>query len=168
MGWTSMQKPENFNTKKFFEQEFNSDKHLVLDCKVKNRVAYIALKLLKENKVVAVVCILDFKNGEFAYKDMDETVGPCYYDCPESILKLLTEPLNDYSKAWREKCKARINNKLEEGSIIKFVEKFSFQSGAYNEDTFKVISTKPQKLQSVSFGFLTKIPNLKSYNYTVL
>jgi hypothetical protein len=167
MGWTSMAKPDNFNTKKFFEQEFNTDKHLVLDCKVKNRVAYIALKNLEENKVVAMVCILEFKNGEFAYKDMDETVGPCYYECPESILKLLTEPLNDYSKAWREKCWQRINNKLEKGSIIKFQEKFVFRSGL-NEDTFKVLCVKPQILASVSYGFITKIPCLQSYNYQVL
>lgn len=41
--------------------------------------------------------------GNFCYKGMDETVGPYYYDCPLSILNLLTETEYEYAKEWREK-----------------------------------------------------------------
>ena len=40
--------------------------------------------------------------GNFCYKDMDETCGPYYYDCPMKILNLLTETESEYANNWRE------------------------------------------------------------------
>ena len=47
----------------------------------------------------------------FAYKDMSESMGPCYYDCPLSILKLLSPTDNEYALSWRNKCKVRAEQK---------------------------------------------------------
>ena len=69
--------------------------------------------------------------GNFCYKDMDETVGPYYYDCPLSILNLLTETEYEYAKEWREKVrlyheqqKEKRNSptlgKLPIGTVIEF------------------------------------------------
>lgn len=45
----------------------------------------------------------------FSYKDMDEGMGPGYYDCPKSILDLLTPvPSQTESFNWREKCREKI------------------------------------------------------------
>ena len=44
-------------------------------------------------------------------KDMDETMLPFYYDCPESILKLLTPTDNKNANIWREKCRKRNKDK---------------------------------------------------------
>ena len=41
--------------------------------------------------------------GSWGYKDMDESVGPYYYDCPLSYLDLATEPLNETAAVWRAK-----------------------------------------------------------------
>ena len=43
------------------------------------------------------------------YKEIPETAGPCYYDCPQSILNLLSpcseiEDYRDWAKEWRKKC----------------------------------------------------------------
>ena len=46
--------------------------------------------------------IKDYYN--FGYKDMDESCGPCYYDCPKSILNLLSPTDNKYALEWRRKC----------------------------------------------------------------
>ena len=40
----------------------------------------------------------------FAYKDMSEDMGPYCYDCPVSILKLLTETDDEVALDWRAKC----------------------------------------------------------------
>lgn len=61
----------------------------------------------KEQKVGAVVLLTSTENNHgfnFSYKDMDETMGPNYYDCPASILKLLTPTENETAKIWRERC----------------------------------------------------------------
>lgn len=54
--------------------------------------------------VYAVVFLTSVSKWEFAYKGMDETVGPCYYECPENILKLLSETDNQCALEWRKKC----------------------------------------------------------------
>ena len=65
----------------------------------------------------------------FSYKDMDETVGPCYYDCPKSILDVLSPTDSEYAKGWRKKCYEKIEkqkspnslNNLPEDTIIEII-----------------------------------------------
>ena len=40
--------------------------------------------------------------GEWGYKDMDESVGPVYYDCPVSYLDEATAPMNEHAAEWRK------------------------------------------------------------------
>lgn len=47
----------------------------------------------------------------FAYKDMSEDVEPFYYDCPLSILKLLSSTTDESALKWRQKCKERSEQK---------------------------------------------------------
>lgn len=61
----------------------------------------------------------------FSYKDMEETCGPYNYDCPESILKLLSPTTSEFALQWREKCrehrKKRMDlDKFPVGTIIEF------------------------------------------------
>ena len=68
----------------------------------------------KESEVFAVVVLTSVENNKFfniSYKDMDETMLPFYYDCPESILKLLTPTDNENANIWREKCRKRNKDK---------------------------------------------------------
>ena len=68
-----------------------------------------------KNRIVgAVICLTstDMKDHfNFAYKDMDETMGPYKYDCPNGILDLLTPTENEYALNWRQKCYERITEK---------------------------------------------------------
>lgn len=67
-----------------------------------------------EQEAFAVVFLTKVDNSDwfnFAYKDMDETMGPCYYDCPKSILDVLSPTDNEYAIEWRRKCMERIENK---------------------------------------------------------
>ncbi len=44
----------------------------------------------------------------WGFKDMDESCGPCYYDCPLSYLELapLSETCSSFAPQWREKVRA--------------------------------------------------------------
>lgn len=54
-----------------------------------------------------VVYITERNNGEFAYKDMSEDMGPYYYDMPARMLaqleQLAPNPTGPYAEKWREK-----------------------------------------------------------------
>lgn len=49
----------------------------------------------------------------FSYKDMDETMMPYCFDCPRSILALLSPTENKYALEWREKCREKRREKAE-------------------------------------------------------
>ena len=76
-----------------------------------DNVYYAAMKSTDSNEVWALVVLTATDGREFGYKDMDETMGPGYYDCPIGILKLLSPTDNAYAKEWRKNCYAAIEQK---------------------------------------------------------
>jgi hypothetical protein len=41
------------------------------------------------------------RGGGWGYKALDESAGPYHYDCPDTLLCMLTDPPNENAKAWR-------------------------------------------------------------------
>lgn len=64
--------------------------------------------------VWAMVVKMEKQKDEFLYKDMGETMGPAYTDCPPNILKLLTPTTNEYALQWRKSCFANAMKKKED------------------------------------------------------
>lgn len=67
-------------------------------------VYYAAMKSSKSGEIWALIVVTETDGNEFGYKDMDETCGPYYYDCPIGILKLLSPIENKYAQEWRKNC----------------------------------------------------------------
>lgn len=91
-----------------------------------------------EQKVFGAVFLTSTDSKDhfnFSYKDMDESYGPCYYDCPKGILDLLTPTDNEYANNWRAKCREQLEkkknpnalSKLPEYTVIKVVLPFDTQ-----------------------------------------
>ena len=62
----------------------------------------------------------------WGYKDMDETAGPYYYNCPLSYLDMVPDPMTTHSTPWRVLVReywAKRNRKLVEGQRIKLYGK---------------------------------------------
>lgn len=57
-------------------------------------------------KFITLDLIAKDRKGGWGYKGMDETWGPCYYDCPLSLLDQADPIDSDYANAWREKVRA--------------------------------------------------------------
>lgn len=72
---------------------------------------------IEDGQVWCAVFLTSVHGAEFSYKDMDETMHPGYYDCPESILKLLSNTDNKCAIEWREKCIEIANNKTTLASL---------------------------------------------------
>lgn len=115
-----------------------------------------------KKEVFAVICLTSVSNDpyyNFSYKDMDETMGPYKYDCPSSILKLLTPTENKYAKEWREKCNENIKKKYQlekmdkhgkKGGTIIFYPSSDLQSGRKANEPIKLF------WQSISFNYSKK------------
>ena len=159
MGWTSYHathyKKGNIDRKgecdAYWEEGLNRGHFEVVRSSMKGRVYYAAVKPLKkcigknekgeyqytdiplsEQKIFGVVFLTSTDSKDyynFSYKDMDETVGPCYYDCPKSILDILSPTDSEYAIKWREKCYEQIEknknpdalNNLPEDTIIEVI-----------------------------------------------
>ena len=141
MGWTYTIKERGEKIKDFFQREFGSG-HEILDCKVKNlRTAYLAVKEKETDKVYGMVCLLDYVPNDvynFGYKEIDETMGPNQRECPESILRLLSDTDNEYAKEWRKNCKENIKkrkelSKFKSGDKIVFDNDIVFGQEKYKE-----------------------------------
>lgn len=144
MGWMYTNKLKGLPIKKFFEERFNYDhgkegsgKILICRTHTYARESYMAYQVVDRHgnsKVIALVCLLGFRPHDhynFGYKDMDENMGPCSYNCPKDILDLLSPTDNDTAKAWRHECLKRVErrNPVKTGAIIRFKKPIDFKNG---------------------------------------
>lgn len=145
MGWTSIPATYFKNGKidrkaecdAYFMEGLNRGNFKVLKSTMRGSVYYAAVKNMvkpdggggyipiENGKVWAAVFLTSTEKGWFCYKDMDETYGPGYYDCPVSILNLLDKTTNEYALKWRKKCietqkSKKEFSKLPVGSVISF------------------------------------------------
>lgn len=162
MGWTSYCAETKYkNGRRYIDRKeecdkiFNDDmvtwddshkvigKFEVLKSAMVGSTYYAAVKKTKfatetepeQSYVFGAVCLTstnmkDYYN--FAYKDMDESCGPCHCDCPKGILDLLSPTDNEWANQWRKACyeslakKRSTNgfNKLPVGTVIKVIMPF--------------------------------------------
>lgn len=97
------------NLKKFAGKDENGEE-VYVDIPENEREVWAAIFLTSTDST-------DYFN--FSYKNMDETVGPGYYDCPKSILNLLTPTNSEWANEWRNKCYANIEKKKSKTSLSK-------------------------------------------------
>lgn len=107
MGWTFMGRPQDVRAelRELYQSQFTQ----VIDDAVIGRTYYCAVEVNKPGKpreVYAGVALYSLKGGEFGYKEMDESMGPYYFECPIRILDKLTPPTSSYAAEWRNKCRA--------------------------------------------------------------
>lgn len=83
----------------------------ILKSAVRGNVYYAAIRDRNntDSKVWCEIIITSHKTqyGNFAYKSFSEYCNPYYYDCPKSILQLLTPTNDEYANAWRKGCKEK-------------------------------------------------------------
>lgn len=122
--------------------------------------------------------MLDYRPRDywnFGYKDMDESMGPVYYNCPARILDLLTEPVNETAREWRQRCRERLKRKerarqLRPGVVVRFRAPLHFTDGRV-ADTFKVVEVVRRGRRRLLFesgGWLYQIRSLDRLEWEVL
>lgn len=129
MGWTSCMATHYTDGGKIdrkaecdalYTEDGANGKWEVLKSTIVGSVYYCACKRTRPGEdpyVFAGICLTSLeKDGcfDFGYKDMSENYGPYNYDCPASILNLLSPTTDKYALEWRQKCRENIARKAAE------------------------------------------------------
>jgi hypothetical protein len=113
MGWDGIQNDgKRRDARAHIERGVGSDAaRRTLAAKRIGDVIYAAIEGQNGNgpaDVFGAVILLERARGWTYYKVMDEGMGPFESECPAEILDLLTETTDNYSLAWRYRCRANL------------------------------------------------------------
>lgn len=188
MGWTYTNRHTSID--EFFDNNWKTpnNKYTCIGkgSVVNFREYYRAIRNNETDEVFCFIALIDCKGDgdfNFGYKDMQDSMHPYVFNCPERILKLLTPTDNEDATAWRNACLERIKqrkekNEIPTGSIIKFKDTYTFSNGG-KSDTFVLrferIPGYKRKTKFFSFldsdgrpyGYLT-IRNWKQQKFEVI
>lgn len=124
MGWDYQHVTQPINRVELIKKEYTWETETKRYTPIKgvcvNQVVYLAVeetnKQSEEKNVFAIVAptrvTRDYFN--FGFKSISEDCGPYFYDCPASILDLLTPTTSDYANKWREECRQQYQKKIDQ------------------------------------------------------
>ena len=75
----------------------------IIDHKTTNfgRHLWMVVKADQRSSFVILHKLSSYQN-DWGYKPIDESMGPCYHDCPISLLDKADPPLAGYATEWRQ------------------------------------------------------------------
>jgi hypothetical protein len=76
----------------------------------------------KTERIISLSLLQGDKTYGWGHKDMSESCGPCYYDCPLKYLDMAPIPDSQYAQGWRDKVRAYHTNKYAKAKTVKSVE----------------------------------------------
>jgi hypothetical protein len=144
-------------------------------CAVGCQVYLAVEKIMKETNeksVFGVVVLTSTKMNDdhfnFSEKSIDETMGPNYYKCPKSILKLLTPTDSEWANNWRTKCWNNANKK----SLSRYPLGTKLKT-EYKGEPIELVKSKPNVNKNaiwVNWNINTRFPAsyLDRVGYTIL
>jgi hypothetical protein len=185
MGWTFQAKPSD--VKGYLDRSLTwtneHGKRRVLDSAiVAAREYYAAVEWIKPDgsrEVWCAVFMLQFvpravDGYTFGYKDMEESMGPHCWRCPERILDLLTETQSEYAKGWREKCRQYHANraakpKLQPGMRLRVTNESVPTIGGVPVREVKVVTAgRVPKFWVDGYGLPFRWPSWRQYQMEVM
>jgi hypothetical protein len=120
MGWTSTrytkkthQEFDNDALEDFLNNEFGDGLELAkvhLHKDPEQHEIYGIFRSVVTRKAFLGVILLKIHNDEIYWKEMDENMGPSYYNCPIDYFRWVPTE-DEYATAWRDKCKKEQNGK---------------------------------------------------------
>lgn len=112
----------------------------------------------KSGKRYIALNLLQSYDGEWGYKDMDESVGPCYYNCPLSYLDLApeTEDTGQYAKQWRQSVREYHAQRKPKAKLV-VGQEWALKNTRY-PITVKLIKLKPLLGRDTHSGQIYRVP----------
>ena len=75
--------------------------------------------------------LIDCRNGQAAVKNMDESCGPYYFDCPLAFLDRADPPVGPHAGSWREKVREFHANRAAKRAAIRQGLRVSYDGCIY-------------------------------------
>jgi hypothetical protein len=95
----------SFKAIDYLKESYTHGKWEVIHAEQPNKKeVYMAVRNNETNQVIAMVCLVDEKRGEFGYKPMEEFMEPYYYNASDKLLSLLTPTDDENALNWRKGC----------------------------------------------------------------
>ena len=100
----------------------------VIDHSLRGNNLWMLCKRKDDGFRFIVLCRLQYCRGsgpygrDWGYKDIDESMGPFYYDCPERLLAQ-SDDTSDYGTAWRRNCREMRNRRASRKAFIESLQK---------------------------------------------
>jgi len=182
MGWTYFRddRPTLDILKQEFQQAYipgEKDGWEILDSSLRGRVAYLVMRVTVADGVkkhfAAIVLTSRKGNGDFGYKDMDESMLPYYYEAPLRMIDFLDKkapaPEGSNAHQWRGRVRAwhnkgRYASSLMEGQIVEFDPPIKFLP--FTEARFRVEKKRRMvRFVSLSTGVLCHITGWRNRNF---
>ena len=137
MGWTGGQLQVPFTALAAIEFDLGADfAARVIDTVRYGTVIYAAVRSRDGSDVFGLVLLAERRDGILYTKPISEDMGPAEDRCPARILDLLTAPSNDWARAWRERCCARLAKPPpRKGQTVVFAKPLTFTNDEVH-DTF--------------------------------
>ena len=153
MGWVVTRRAPRMSDRSFFSAELRDTlvvKGSILDCATVGQVFY-ALVAERDDATGRArkpsMFVIAFRRWRgphnFAYKVLDESMGPTAARCPRRLLEQLEAarpvPPNDLAAAWRERCwkavwkRERAARFAVRGTVVHFLRPISFSDGSSHD-----------------------------------
>ena len=131
MGWTGGQLQGPFTALAAIEFDLGADfAARVIDTVRYGTVIYAAVRSRDGDDVFGLVLLAERRGGILYTKPISEDMGPAEDRCPARILDLLSAPSNDWARAWRERCRARLSKpRPRNGQTVNFAKALTFTNG---------------------------------------
>ena len=115
MGWTGEINYEGYTPKQFWINKYipmleSDGRFKVIEQNAKGRDFYAAVKNQTTNQVFGLVVLIEKNGDEILYKEMDECMGPIYYNATKKLINALTPTDREYAIEWRRKCLSKFKS----------------------------------------------------------
>ena len=126
MGWTYTYKRKGQSIEDFFKERWENDHFKILKCRTyfRRELYMLCTAIPKDGGPAtnfAAMCLIHFcprdRDYNFGYKDMDQSCGPNYYNCPDEILDAISPTDSENANNWIAAC--RENNAVKKNRHVR-------------------------------------------------
>jgi len=84
--------------------QYTSERFSIIDRKATNFGRHLWM-LIQPKEGPSFICLFKLSSyrGDWGYKPIDESMGPCYWDCPVSLIQQADPPTTEYATQWRSR-----------------------------------------------------------------
>jgi hypothetical protein len=128
-------------------------------------VIYAAVRPADGGEVFGLVVLAERRGGILYTKSIAEDEGPAEDRCPARILDLLGEPSGEWSREWRERCRARLaRGRPRPGQRVRFERSLEFTDGTEHRVLAYVSGSRFRDSRSRIY----RVPNWQDLAYRLI